>query len=323
MEEIKIEEIPSFYFGQKEDKIGGTGCTVIICPEGAVCGVDVRGGSPSTRDTDALDPICNREVVHSVLLTGGSAFGLDAAGGIMKSLEARGIGRDVAVTTVPNVCAAVLFDLKLGEGKVRPDAQMGYEACEIALTKSELSEGSFGAGTGCAVGKAKGLPHAMKGGIGIKAYRVGELMLGAIMAVNCVGDVKKAGKIIAGCRTDDGKNFADGEAIMLENYTQTKDIFSGEVKAGNTVIGCIITNAKLSKAQMTKLASVGHNGLARAIYPAHSTYDGDTIFAMSHGDVLADADTVGILAAKAVEEAIVRAVTQTESLYGLLAAKDI
>ncbi len=317
METIEIGEIPGFSFGQAQDQEAGTGCTVILCPQGAVCGVDVRGGSPSTRDTDALDPRCNREVVHAVFLTGGSAFGLDAAGGVMRKLEEVQIGRDVMVTVVPNVCGAVLFDLKCGHSSVRPDAPMGYAACEAALEKQPFQSGCFGAGTGATLGKILGIERAMKGGIGAAALRQGDLMVGAVVAVNCVGDVWENARILAGCRGEDGITLADGEQALLDGYRRQKDVFSGRFTGeDNTVIGCIVTNAALNKAQAGKLAAVGHNGLARVIHPAHTTFDGDTLFAMSCGEVRADPDTVGILAVKAVEEAILRGVKAAVSMHG-------
>ena len=321
MEEIRIEDIAGFSFGQADNRTAGTGCTVILAPQGAVCGVDVRGGSPGTRDTDALDPRCNREVVHAVLLTGGSAFGLDAAGGVMQALEEAEIGRDVGVTQVPNVCAAVLFDLRCGDGRVRPDGPMGYAATQEALAGGRLQEGCHGAGTGATIGKLAGKDHAMKGGQGAFALQEGELMVGAVMAVNCVGDVWNREGILAGCRSADG--FADSEALLLSAYAQAKDIFSGQPTGDNTVIGCVVTNATLTKAQLSKLASVAHNGLARAIRPAHTTYDGDTIFAMSSGGVKADPDAVGILAARAVEGAIWRAIEQAYSLFCYPAYQDL
>lgn len=323
METINIEEIPGFLFGQAQDVVAGTGSTVILCPKGAVCGADVRGGSPGTRDTDALNPICNREVVHAVLLTGGSAFGLDAAGGVMKCLEKAKIGRDVSVTVVPNVCAAVLFDLKCGNAQVRPDEAMGYAACTAALKRKGMQNGCFGAGTGTTVGKIKGLAHAMKGGIGSVAFRQGELMVGAVVAVNCVGDVLERGKIIAGCQNEEKNGFADSEQIFLEQYGLRRDVFTGTVLGDNTVIGCIVTNAALTKAQAGKLAAIGHNGLARAIRPAHTTYDGDTLFTMSYGSVAADPDSVGVLAARAVEEAIMQGVRQATSMFGFPAMSDL
>lgn len=323
MEKIAIHEIPGFSFGQVQDLAGGTGCTVVLCPAGAVTGVDVRGGSPGTRDTDALDPLCNREVVHSVVLTGGSAFGLDAAGGVMKKLEEEGIGRDVMVTVVPNVCAAVLFDLKFGDKNVRPDQAMGYAACEKALKGGPFQEGNFGAGTGCTVGKIRGPQFAMKGGIGACAFQQGELMVGAVVACNAMGDVLEQGEIIAGSRNDENTGFADSEDWLIANGRRQKDIFSGKFVGENTVIGCVVTNAALNKNQANKLAAVAQNGIARAVRPANATFDGDAMFAMCHGTVSADPDAVGSMAARAVEEAIVRSVKLAESLHGKPALRDL
>lgn len=323
MEKISLHEIPGFSFGQVEDMQAGTGCTVILCPEGAVTGVDVRGGSPGTRDTDALNPVCNREVVHSVVLTGGSAFGLDAAGGVMQKLEEEEIGRDVMVTVVPNVCAAVLFDLKFGDSDVRPDKAMGYEACERALLGGLFLEGNHGAGTGCTVGKIRGPRFGMKGGIGACAYQQGDLVVGAVVACNAMGDVLENGTIIAGARNDDNTGFADSEAWLIQNGRRQKDVFSGKFIGENTVIGCVVTNAAMTKSQATKLAAVAQNGIARAVRPANATFDGDCMFAMCHGSVSADPDAVGIMAARAVEEAIVRSVKMAESLHGRVALRDL
>ncbi len=323
MEAIKIHEIPGFRFGQKQDLEAVTGCTVILCPEGAVTGVDVRGGSPGTRDTDALNPVCNREVVHSVVLTGGSSFGLDAAGGVAKKLEEEKIGRDVLVTVVPNVCAAVLFDLKLGRMDIRPDIQMGYAACEAALAGGEFQEGSFGAGTGCTIGKLCGANGSMKSGIGACAYRQGDLMVGAVVACNAMGDVWEKGQIIGGARNQENTGFIDSETYLIEHGKQQRDVFSGKLVGENTVIGCVVTNAALNKSQATKLAAVAQNGIARAVRPANATFDGDCMFAMCHGAVQADPDAVGSMAAIAVEEAIVRAVKQAESLCGKQAFRDL
>ncbi len=323
MERIEIHTIPGFRFGQAEDRAAGTGCTVILCPEGAVTGVDVRGGSPATRDTDALDPVCHREAVHAVVLTGGSSFGLDAAGGVMGELEQEGVGRDVGVTVVPNVCAAVLFDLKCGRSDVRPDAAMGRAACVEALRGLPFAEGIHGAGTGCTVGKLLGPDHAMKAGIGASAWRQGDLMVGAVVACNAMGDVVRGGEIVAGARRPDGDGFLGSEDWLVAHGTRQRDVFSGKFVGENTVIGCVVTNAALTKSQAKKLAAVAQNGVARAVRPAHATFDGDTMFAMCHGDVAADPDAVGILAARAVEEAIVRSVEAAEGLYGRPARRDL
>lgn len=320
MEIIGVNDIDGFKIGQAHNKEAATGCTVILCEEGAVCGVDVRGGSPGTRDTDALNPINNREKVHAIVLAGGSTFGLDAAGGVMKFLEEKNIGRDVGVTVVPNVCSAILFDLKCGDYRIRPDAAMGYKACQDAYENSFWKSGNYGAGTGATIGTTCGIERAMKGGIGSYAFHYQGLMVGAIIAVNCVGDVydNEAGKIIAGIRTEDGTQFYGSERAILERFQLKEDLFSG-----NTIIGAIITNAKLNKAQSTKLAAVAQNGIARCVKPAHTIYDGDTIFTMCTGKVNASLDAVGILASKAVEYAILDAVKSTESFGCYIAAKDI
>jgi L-aminopeptidase/D-esterase-like protein len=310
MEKIEITELADFLVGQAQDEIAMTGCTVVIAPEGAACGVDVRGGSPGTRDTDALDPLCNRKVVHAVLLSGGSAFGLDAAGGVMRVLEEKRIGRDVGVTVVPNVSQAILFDLHCGDSRVRPDAAMGAAAAENAFRREPFRSGNYGAGTGATVGKSLGLKNAMKGGVGCAAFRHGELMAGAVFAVNCVGDILENGEIIAGVRRDGGLEFYGSEEAILSAYVAEKDLFKG-----NTVIGCIFTNAALTKAQAARLAGQGHNAIARAVRPAHSIYDGDTVFAMCSGRVSATPDSVGILAAHAAEAAIVDAV-KSAATYG-------
>jgi len=320
MQKVSINDLQKIAIGHAQNVDVATGCTVIVCPDGAVCGVDVRGGSPGTRDTDALNPINNRKTVHAVLLSGGSSFGLDAAGGVMEYLETHKIGRDVGVTVVPNVCAAILFDLKCGDYKIRPNAKMGYTACENAFSNQPFASGNFGAGTGATIGKVRGDAYAMKGGVGSCAFRHGDLFVGAVMAVNCVGDIldSKTGKIIAGARADDGKTFIGSESVILDDYKCKTDFFSG-----NTIIGCVITNAKLDKAQATKLAALGQNGIARAVRPAHSIYDGDTVFAMCTGEVSATLDAVGILASLAVEEAIVNAVKSAVSLGGFAAFKDL
>lgn len=317
MEPMSLRELSDFLIGQAQDEKAMTGCTAIIAPNGAVCGVDVRGGSPGTRDTDALNPLCNRKVVHAVVLSGGSSFGLDAAGGLMRLLEEKGIGRDVGVTVVPNVCAAILFDLACGSATVRPDAAMGRQAGENAFSGAPFYSGNFGAGTGATVGKSNGLKNAMKGGVGFSAFRYGALYAAAVFAVNCVGDIVENGKIIAGARKEGSLDFADSEALILKSSAHEKDFFSG-----NTVIGCVMTNAALTKPQATRLAAQGHNAIARAVRPAHSLYDGDTVFALCSGKVQASPDSVGILAAHAAEGAILNAVRSSETYGEYLSHKE-
>jgi len=319
MKEIFINDINGFKIGQTQNHEAATGCTVVICEKGAVCGVDVRGGSPITRDTESLNPVNNREKVHAVMLAGGSSFGLDATAGVMKYLEQRKIGRDVEVTVVPNVCAAILFDLKCGGHDVRPDEHMGYAACENAFAGQKWTSGNYGAGTGALVGGFRGKDKAMKGGIGSAALEHGALRVGAVVAVNCIGDIydSRLGKIIAGARSDCGTYFADSESAILDSFGDSKDYFSG-----NTILGCIITNANLTKAQATKLAALGQNGIARAVRPAHTIYDGDTVFAMCTGELAATLDAAGILASKTVEYAIIDAIKNADTFGKFLAAKD-
>ncbi|GHU39607.1 peptidase [Spirochaetia bacterium] len=307
--------IEGFYIGQAQDLQAATGCTVVINKTGAVCGVDVRGGSPGTRDTDALNPKANRKVVHAVLLAGGSSFGLDAAGGVMRFLEQHNIGRDAGVTCVPNVSAAILFDLKCGACNVRPDAAMGYAACENAFTNGAFKSGCYGAGTGATIGKTRGAGFAMKGGIGFASFSAGDLEVAAVSAVNCVGDILENGKIIAGALDDDG-TFANSEKIILSDYKTEQDFFSGKTSESNTVLVCIMTNAVMGKAAASMLASIGHNGIARCVRPAHSIYDGDTVFAMSSCRVHARFDAAAILASHAVEMSIIDAVKNARSLCG-------
>lgn len=316
----------TFLTGNAQNLTAMTGCTAVIAPKGAVCGVDVRGGSPGTRDTDALNPICNREAVHGILLSGGSAYGLDAAGGLMQLLEEKGIGRDVGVTVVPNVCSAVLFDLKCGDYRIRPDAAMGRAAGEAAFLRQPFHSGNYGAGTGATVGKRNGLENAMKGGLGSAAFRYGRLYAAAIFAVNCVGDVVENGQILAGARKAGSMDFAGSEELILQSAEAEKDLFSARPDRtegdGNTVIGVILTNADLTKSQATRLASQGHNAIARAIRPAHSIYDGDTVFALASGEVPASQDAVGILAARAAQEAILNAVRSAQTWGSCLSVSD-
>lgn len=300
MEKIDIKQLDDFLLGQAQDEKAMTGCTTIIAPKGAVCGVDVRGGSPVTRDTDALDPRCNRKEVHAVILSGGSSFGLDTANGLMKFLEDKKIGRSVGVTVVPNVCGAVLFDLKCGDYKTRPDSTMGRMAGLSAFSGEVFKSGNYGAGTGATLGTYLGINNAMKGGIGVAAFKHKELLVGAVFAVNCIGDIIENGKIIAGARNEDGITFANSESAILDDYRNTVDFFSG----GNTVIGCIMTNAKLTKAEAAKLSAQGQNAIARTVYPSHTVYDGDTVFTMASGKVNTTLDAVGVLAVHAAQQAI-------------------
>ncbi len=308
--------------GQAQDNSALTGCTVILCRKGAVAGVDVRGSAPGTRETDLLDPINLVDKVHAILLAGGSAFGLDAAGGVMKYLEENKIGFNTGVARVPIVPAAILFDLGVGRADIRPDAEMGYKAC-LAASKAAPAEGNAGAGTGASVGKLFGVALAMKSGIGSVSLEVGSgIIVGAIVAVNAFGDVLEDGKIIAGLRSGKvgplkigGKDyFADTFEMLKNPIGRTVLNFATHM---NTVIGAVATNAALTKVQATKVAQMAHDGVARVIRPAHTILDGDTIFALSTGNKKCDVTTIGAFAAEAMAQAILRAVKMSAAAGGL------
>lgn len=298
-----------------------TGCTVILTEAGAVAGVDVRGAAPGTRETDLLNPVNLVDRVHAIVLSGGSAFGLDAATGTMRWLEERGIGFDVRVAKVPIVPSAILFDLGVGDAKIRPTADCGYRAA-AAATDAPVVEGSVGAGAGATVGKARGMARAMKSGVGSAAITLPSgLVVAALAAVNAFGDVidPATARVVAGVRTEDGHGLADLRTLLRGGETPAPKI--GE----NTTLVVVATNATLTKTQATKVAQMAHDGLARAIWPVHTPYDGDTVFALATGtrDGADDLLLVGVLAADAAAEAIVRAVRQATSLPGLPAARDL
>ncbi len=319
IKEIKFTDIDGIKVGHAQNFEAGTGCSVIICENGATAGVDVRGGSPGTRETDLLKSENLVSQVHAVMLSGGSAFGLDAASGAMQYLEERNIGFDVQVTKVPIVCSAVLFDLVAGDYKTRPDKEMGYKACENA-NNNECPNGNVGAGTGATVGKFLGVERAMKGGLGSYAVQVGDLQVGAIVAVNCLGDVidPDTGEILAGLLDEDKKSLIGTESIMAMKYSEKKNLFSG-----NTTIGVIATNGIFTKPEANKLSSMAHNGYGRSMRPAHSIFDGDTIFTMCTGKVEADINVVGFLAAEVMARAVVNAIKFAESAYGFKSYKEL
>lgn len=320
MKEINIADIDGIRVGHGQDLNGGTGCTVLICEEGATGGVDVRGGAPGTRETDLLNPVQMVQKIHSVVLSGGSAFGLDAAAGVMEYLEGINVGFDVGVTKVPIVCQAVIFDLICGDSKSRPNKEMALSACIDSEKYNENINGNIGAGTGAVVGKIKGPHFGMKGGLGMYAIEIGELKVGAVVAVNCLGDVidPKRGEIIAGALKEDMTYFENTERFMIESYDKCQSAFNG-----NTTIGVIVTNANLNKAEANKVASMAHNAYGRTMRPAHTMFDGDTIFTMASGKVQCDINVLGLLATKVMEEAIIRAVKETESMYGFKSFKEI
>lgn len=300
MREININEIENVKIGSAEDKEAATGCTVIICERGAPAGIDVRGGGPASRETELLSQQATCGAIHAVLLSGGSAFGLDAAGGVMEYLEKRGVGLPVGPTTVPLVCQSCIFDLGVGRSDVRPDKEMAKRACENAELNCPQS-GSVGAGTGATVGKLLGPAFAMKSGLGIYAVQLGELKVGAVVAVNACGDIYdfETGEIIAGLLNEDKTGFRSSERTMYS---------MAELPQGNTTIGVIITNAKFDKSRMTKIAQMAQDGYSRSIRPVHTSMDGDTVYAMSVGDVEANMDLTGTLAARVMSMAIKNAV---------------
>lgn len=319
MKEILITDIKGIKIGNAENPDAATGCTVILCEKGATAGVDIRGGAPGTRETALLNPVNLIEKVHGILLSGGSAFGLDAASGIMKYLEERSIGFDVGVARVPIVAGAVLFDLNIGDIRVRPDKEMGYQAC-ISSEKNIFSEGNSGAGMGATVGKILGNEYAMKGGLGAYALQAGKLQIGAVVAVNCLGDIvdSTCNKILAGAYDRLRNKFINTEEYMIQNHDKISAVFSG-----NTTIGAVITNAALSKTQMNKIASMAHNGFGRVIRPSHTMQDGDTIFAMTTGEVEADINTVGLLAARVIERAVINGVKKASSIHSFPSCSDL
>ncbi len=316
MKEINITDIKGFRIGSAENIEAATGVTVMLSEKGACAGVDVRGGGPATRETDLLKPENMVQEINAVVLSGGSAYGLEAACGVMDFLEEKGVGFDVGVGIVPIVCGASLFDLVVGDGKVRPDKAMGRKACANAFA-GVFAEGNHGAGTGASVGKYRGPAAMMKSGQGASAVQIGELQVGAVSAVNALGDIFAEGRQIAGMLSPDGTTMTSTSEAIKEDIARQFDIFKG-----NTTISCILTNGKLTKAQCTKLASIAHDGYARAIRPVHSTADGDTIFVMATGEVDVNFDALAVLATEQIEKAIVRGVEAAEPAYGLKAARD-
>jgi L-aminopeptidase/D-esterase-like protein len=299
-----------------------TGCTVVLAEGGAVGGVDVRGAAPGTRETDLLNPVTTVDKVHAVLLAGGSAFGLDSAGGVMRYLEERGVGFETEFGKVPIVPAAVLFDLNVGDPKIRPGAECGYRAA-TAATAGAVAEGNVGAGSGATVGKLAGRARAMRGGLGTSSITTpGGLVVAALVVVNAVGDVidPATGRVVAGVRTADGTGLADVRSLLRSGALAPPDPFGR-----NTTIGVVATNAALTKAQANRVAQMAHDGLARAISPAHTMFDGDTIFALATGAQKGAPDmlTIGALAADAVADAVVRAVRAAKGIPGYPSAADL
>jgi L-aminopeptidase/D-esterase-like protein len=329
---LYFTSIPGLRVGHAQDEDALTGCTVVLCEGGAVGGVDQRGGAPGTRETDALHVMHLVQNVHAIVLSGGSAFGLDAASGAVRYLEERGVGYDVRVARIPIVPAAILFDLGIGRADVRPDANMGYQAC-LNAAAGPPAEGNAGAGMGATVGKILGMKQAMKSGLGCAALSIGGgVIVAALAAVNAFGDVlnPKTGEILAGARQPPavaqsssdrpGTGFADTLQVMRMLARGKSLPFRPQE---STVIGIVATNARLNKEEANKIAQMAHDGLARTICPAHTMLDGDTIFSLATGQRKADVNVVGAFAAEAFAQAILRAVHTARSAGGLPAASDL
>jgi L-aminopeptidase/D-esterase-like protein len=322
-----ITDVEGLFVGHADDPDGLTGCTVVLCPRGAVAGVDQRGGAPGTRELDALRPMHLVPVAHGVLLAGGSAFGLDAAAGVMRWLEEQGAGIDVGVARVPIVPAAILFDLGVGRADARPDAAMGYRACQAA-GRERPREGNAGAGLGCTVGKLLGPAQGMKGGLGTASLDLADgVVVGAVVAVNALGDVvdPATGQIIAGAREPGAEppRLADSLAVLRARGGGPGPwVRSAPLHPTNTTIGVVATNARLTKEEANFVAQMAHDGLARTIRPAHTLLDGDTIIALATGDRPADASAIGAVAVEALARAVLSGVRAAQGVPGWPSASD-
>lgn len=317
MKEINIHDIEGFQIGNATDVENATGCTVIIAPKGATAGVDVRGGGPATRETDLLNPKNMVQKIHSVTLSGGSAFGLEASAGVMQYLKEKKIGFEMRDIVVPIVCQASLFDLLVGNPNAFPDKAMGYEAAKNSEI-NHIESGNYGAGTGACVGKLLGPDSFMKTGLGVYALQAGSIKVGAIVAVNACGDV-----FFPNSNTPIATVYKDGKHLFTEDLMiQMSEQLESQC-GQNTTIACIISNADLNKSQMNKVASVAHNAYARTIRPVHTSNDGDTIFTMTSNTVKADPDVVGVLAVRALEQAIANAALYADAAYGLTSYKEL
>ena len=318
--EISVTDIKNIRIGQVEDEEAATGCTVLICEDGMRAGLDVRGGGPASRESQLLNPLMSAQMIHAIVLSGGSAYGLGTANGVMEYLEEHGIGYDTGYALVPLVAQADIYDLSVGEASVRPDASMGYEAAGLAFESPNYRDGNYGAGCGATVGKIAGMDYCMKTGIGSYAVRIGELEVGAIVVLNALGDVFnwKTGEQIAGMLSEDKTALRSTADYMKQSISAVENKFTG-----NTTLAVVMTNAAFDKSQLCKIAGMGHDGFARSIYPVHTSADGDSIYAVSVGDVKADQDLAGTLASEVISEAIIRAVENAQSAYGYPAASDI
>ncbi len=327
MKEILFFSFGGLKAGHAQDYAAGTGVSVFLFDRLCPAGIDIRGGGPAGRETALLEPQKGAGGIHALVLSGGSAFGLDAAGGVMRYLEERGIGFDVGVTKVPLVCQSCIFDLTVGSHAVRPDGEMAYKAC-LAADSREFLQGNVGAGTGASVGKVCGMDYAMKTGIGACALEHDGIKIGAAVVLNALGDVfdPQSGEKIAGVLAQDRKHFSPertAQSELMKLLADRKNLFSAEQCTANTTLGIVFTDACLDKEGLSKIASVTHNAFARVINPVHTMADGDTVYAVSMGDKRADINALGVLSVKAMEIALVRAVTEADSAYGLPCSRDI
>ena len=318
--EIPVSDIGPIRIGQVENTEAATGCTVMVCENGMRAGLDVRGGGPASRESQLLNPLMAAQTIHAIVLSGGSAYGLGAANGVMQYLEEHGYGFDTGFAKVPLVAQADIYDLSVGSADVRPDAEMGYEAARRAFEAPNYRDGNYGAGCGASVGKIAGMETCMKTGIGSYAMQIGSLRIGAVVALNALGDVYdwKTGRQIAGLLTEDKTALRSTAEYMMSSTEAVDNKF-----VGNTTLAVVITNAAFDKAQLCKIAGMAHDGYARSIRPVHTSADGDSIYAVSVGEIRADQDLAGMLAADVVGEAITRAVKSAESAYGHPAASDL
>jgi len=314
-----IVDVKGVQVGHAQNWKAGTGCTVIIIEKGAVAGVDVRGAAPGTRETDLLDPTNTVQKVHAIYLSGGSAFGLDGAAGVMKFLEERGIGFQAGPVRVPIVPGAVIFDLDIGSSSVRPDKKMGYQAC-LNASSELIDEGCVGAGTGATVGKYNGISRCMKGGLGVASIKSDELVIGALVVVNAFGDIVNPanGEVLAGALNKEKKQ------LTCKKQISNHQLFIGNNPfLKNTTLGVIATNAKLSKAEAKRLSMSAHDGFARCILPSHTLYDGDVIFSLATGEIKTDLSHLNMLSASVISLAIQRAVLKASTMFGIPSHNEI
>lgn len=314
-----ITDVFGIKVGHAQDVKAGTGCTVIIVEKGAVCGVDVRGAAPGTRETDLLDPPNTVQMVHAVYLSGGSAFGLNGAAGVMEFLEEKGVGFQAGSVKIPIVPGAVIFDLDIGDPAIRPDHKMGYQAC-LNSSNESTDEGCVGAGTGATVGKYFGISRCMKGGLGTASIKIDNLIVGALVIVNSFGDIVNPvnGEILAGALDEEKKQFASQNQLLYNQLSVGNNPF-----LRNTTLGVVATNATLSKGEAKRLSMSAHDGFAKSIFPSHTLYDGDVIFSLATGEINTDLNRLNTLSVYVVSMAIQSAVLKASMMFEIPSHNDI